>query len=289
MSYYEGCLPFLFLSGSHPDEDTRNFAAHTLRELGFRLNYYTAHNFTQPVLQRNWEWHARQQLMNKRLAATVALVDRAYLESDYCRAELVLTRIRKLPIVAIFTDDTPIPESYRHLFEDAICLYCDSLDRDFLATLQKLECLSSCYDSTPCVNAPEEFEAYSDVLVKYRGNSETVTVPNGFTTIGEGAFADHGEIKKLILPESVRLISYVAFYHLDSLTEIHLNEGLKNIFLDAFTHCPKLVEVRLPKTLEQISMQNFRECAALERIYVFKTMLYRPNRFTGTNAEIILI
>ena len=40
----------------------------------------------------------------------------------------------------------------------------------------------------------QDFEMNGTVLVKYNGNAENVTIPEGVTAIGEGAFPDTARI-----------------------------------------------------------------------------------------------
>lgn len=289
MPSYEGCLSYHLLSNTHRDEKNRRTAAETLRELGFRAKYYTFSTFTHPTFQRHWQWFVNQHLLNPQFAGIVAIIDKAYLESDYCRAELVMAKIAKLPIVALFVDDTPIPASFQNLFEDAVTLYCDSLDKNSLAVLAKLECLAPCREQTPLVQPDPDFEAYSDVLVKYHKNAETVIVPSGFTTVGEEAFMDCKQIKKIILPDTLRKISHSAFFNCESLTEILLPNGLESIDFRAFRNCRSLTEITLPKTIRSLKSQTFENCPSLRRVYVPQNVIIPSDTFLGDQTEIIRI
>lgn len=57
-------------------------------------------------------------------------------------------------------------------------------------------------------------------LTKYNGNETNVTIPDGVTSIADGAFSGHANITVLTIPASVTSIGYSAFYNCTNLTEI---------------------------------------------------------------------
>ena len=92
---------------------------------------------------------------------------------------------------------------------------------------------------------PEEisvFEIDGNVLVKYNGDEQTVTVPSGITTIGSRAFYQNQTLRKVILPDSVKIIKSYAFAECSSLEEVVIgqNSALATIAQYAFMNDKKL-------------------------------------------------
>ena len=81
-----------------------------------------------------------------------------------------------------------------------------------------------------------EFEINGDVLKKYNGDGETVTVPDGIRVIGTKAFAGNKTIRKVILPDTVEVIKNYAFDDCSNLETIVKGPGssLRTIGIGAF-------------------------------------------------------
>ncbi|MBR3963416.1 MAG: leucine-rich repeat protein [Oscillospiraceae bacterium] len=71
-------------------------------------------------------------------------------------------------------------------------------------------------------------------LVRYKGCSSEVVIPEGITTIGEKAFIKNGTIEKVIIPN-----------------------GVETIESNAFTDCPLLNDIILPETIKEIRTYAF--------------------------------
>lgn len=92
---------------------------------------------------------------------------------------------------------------------------------------------------------PEEipvFEIDGSVLVKYNGDEQIVTVPNGIITIGSRAFYENVTLRKVILPDSVKVIKSYAFAECSGLEEVVIgeNSALATIAQYAFMNDKKL-------------------------------------------------
>lgn len=75
-------------------------------------------------------------------------------------------------------------------------------------------------------SAEIDFQMNGDILVRYTGTEETVSVPDGVKEIGEEAFSENSSIKKVILPNSVEKIKYNAFFGCENLEEVELNDEI---------------------------------------------------------------
>ena len=98
----------------------------------------------------------------------------------------------------------------------------------------------------------ESFVIEDDVLVSYKGNSETVYIPEGVVEIAGKAFYQNKNIKSVIFPESVQIVGANAFRECTLLSEVSLNEGIAEIGGWAFALCENLKEIVLPETLTVI-------------------------------------
>ena len=70
-----------------------------------------------------------------------------------------------------------------------------------------------------------DFEIEDGVFKKYLGNAETVVIPAGVTSIGNGAFARCESLKSIHIPNGVASIEAFAFYHCSALTSVHIPDG----------------------------------------------------------------
>ena len=112
----------------------------------------------------------------------------------------------------------------------------------------------------------EEFVIESGVLVSYSGAGGDVTVPDGVTIIGEGAFKGCATLTSLTLPNGVIEIGKGVFEDCTSLARISLCDALRVIGPRAFRNCAALRAIDLPERLEVIGEFAFEGCKRLEEI-----------------------
>ena len=111
-------------------------------------------------------------------------------------------------------------------------------------------------------NAGEgDFLISGGVLVAYRGNSGTVTVPEGVRVIAAEAFLGHDEITSVTMPESLRVIGEGAFENCTGLRDINLNKGLEQIKDRAFLNCAAEL-IRVPSSVETVGLRAFENMDA---------------------------
>ena len=94
------------------------------------------------------------------------------------------------------------------------------------------------------------------------GNDITdFVVPEGVTTIGDGAFKGYAGLSSISIPNSVTSIGVNAFRNCSSLASVKIGKGLNSnlsrIGDYAFFNCPSLLSVTLPKKLESIGNGAF--------------------------------
>lgn len=117
---------------------------------------------------------------------------------------------------------------------------------------------------------PEFVIDENGVLTKYNGPGGHVTVPDGVTRIGDGAFyREEKNITQVTLPESVEVIGRDVFAGSTNLAAVQM-PGVKEIDIGAFASCTNLVSVQLPK-VEVIGSSAFTACRGLQ------TVAFSPN------------
>jgi hypothetical protein len=94
----------------------------------------------------------------------------------------------------------------------------------------------------------DDFEIKDGVLVKYRGKTADVRVPDGVTTIGGEAFSECNSISSIILPVSLTSIGDNAILFCENLVSINIPAGLMGVGRNNFFECDNLVTIQVDKT-----------------------------------------
>ena len=84
-------------------------------------------------------------------------------------------------------------------------------------------------------------EIKNGVLVRCSSEAAHITIPEGVTAIGDGAFRGCKTLVSVTIPASVLLVGKWAFFGCDSLENVSLPEGAA-IGHDAFKNCKKLFD-----------------------------------------------
>lgn len=96
----------------------------------------------------------------------------------------------------------------------------------------------------------------------------SLTIPEGVTHIGNGAFYNFSHIKVLRLPSTLVIIDKWAFAKCKSLESISFSSGLKTIDAYAFRDCISLKHVFIPDTVQFIGARAFANCGSLSQITI---------------------
>lgn len=97
-----------------------------------------------------------------------------------------------------------------------------------------------------------------------------ITIPDGVTTIGVGAFADMHELKTVTMPDSVAEIDNRAFAGCSSLKDVKLSKNIERLGEYAFGDCSEIESIELPNTLEEMGGSCFQHCEKLTSITIPK-------------------
>jgi len=112
------------------------------------------------------------------------------------------------------------------------------------------------------------FHIQDDILLLYEGKEESVIVPEGIRTIGEGAFKACVSLKKVTLPSSLRHIMTGAFKGCRKLQEITIPQGVTKIGDYAFHRCHCLKEILLPVSVDRLGDCAFLYCDSLVKVHM---------------------
>ena len=89
---------------------------------------------------------------------------------------------------------------------------------------------------------------------------------NSVTSIGEGAFANCGNLEKIKIPSSVTRIGRYAFAGCDQLTEIIIPHNTTSIGEGAFHGCSELTDITIWSDKIKINKDAFSDCTNLKNI-----------------------
>lgn len=95
-----------------------------------------------------------------------------------------------------------------------------------------------------------------------------VTIPDGVTNIGIGAFSYCANLVDLVLPDSILRIGDSAFLSCSSLAGISIPNGVTDIGSRAFSDCSGLVNLTIPSSVLRIGDSAFGRCALLREIMI---------------------
>lgn len=137
----------------------------------------------------------------------------------------------------------------------------------------------------------------------------SVTIPNGVTSIGYCAFSgcflksikipnsvtniDHGAFQycnftSITLPNGITDIGAETFHYCDKLTSIAIPNGVETIGESAFMYCTALTSITIPNSVENIGDGAFYGCGHLETVYFRGTEEQWSNIRKGSNNEKLL-
>lgn len=102
-----------------------------------------------------------------------------------------------------------------------------------------------------------DFAIADHILLSYQGAGGQVTIPEGVTTIGGGAFSGCTSMTGVTIPDTVSFIGNEAFGNCSGLTSVVLPDSVKHLGGLAFYGCDNLSSVTIPKDLTDIGLFAF--------------------------------
>ncbi len=107
-------------------------------------------------------------------------------------------------------------------------------------------------------NDLDDFIIDNGVLTRYWGYDSAVTIPDGVTAIGDGAFAGCTLLTSIVIPDSVTSIGNRAFFSCTGLTSIVIPDSVTSIGHWAFRQCEKMTQITIGKGVTSIGDGAFQ-------------------------------
>ena len=106
-------------------------------------------------------------------------------------------------------------------------------------------------------------------LIAYpEGKGSSYSIPNGVTSIGDGAFYFQDELSSVTIPNSVTSIGDDAFYSCSGLTSVTIPGSVTSIGGSAFSDCSGLTSVTIPGSVTSIGSRAFYNCSGLTSVTI---------------------
>ena len=135
------------------------------------------------------------------------------------------------------------------------------------------------------VSLPNGLTSIGDGAFQYCRSLTSITIPNGVTSIGVNSFEHCGALSSISIPNSVISIEDGAFQHCLSLTSITIPNGVTSIKRWAFYDCSSLTEVIIPNSVTHIGDWAFNCCPSLVSITLPNSITtIEGGTFSGCNS-----
>ena len=98
--------------------------------------------------------------------------------------------------------------------------------------------------------------------------AETVTIPDGVTSIGNSTFSGCRSLTSVTIPDSVTSIGNYAFYDCTGLVSVTIPDSVTSIGYSAFYNCSSLTSVTIGNGVTSIGSDAFYNCPSLTGVYI---------------------
>lgn len=113
---------------------------------------------------------------------------------------------------------------------------------------------------------------------------KSVTIPEGYLTMGESAFEECEALETVIVGNDVTEIANEAFYSCPALRSVVLSNSLTAIGEYAFYKCTALESITMPDTVTSVGAYAFAECDSLASVELSEALtLINLRTFAGTS------
>jgi len=131
---------------------------------------------------------------------------------------------------------------------------------------------SNAFDGTAWFNNQEDGLVYiNNMAYKYKGTmpkNTNISIKNGTTYIGNGAFQGCSGLTSVNIPSSVTSIGALAFYGCSGLISVNIPYSVTYIDYQAFQGCSSLTSIDIPNSVTSIGSFAFQGCSRLSSITI---------------------
>ncbi len=130
-----------------------------------------------------------------------------------------------------------------------------------------------------------QITAIDNNAFKAKNTLESVTLPDGVTSIGQYSFMNCTKLESISLPYGLKTIGYGAFNGCTKLTSLKLPNTVTTLGTNSFKGCTSLKSVSLPNSMTAIGNSVFANCTSLESVIIpssIKTI--NANAFSGCTS-----
>lgn len=106
------------------------------------------------------------------------------------------------------------------------------------------------------------------VLEKYEGQGGDVVIPDGVTSVGDGAFYERSDVTSVEMQYGVLSIVNEAFCGCTSLVSVVMPASVTTIGSAVFANCFSLVSVNIPVSVTSVNWGMFYGCASLALVVI---------------------
>lgn len=132
-----------------------------------------------------------------------------------------------------------------------------------------------------CAFSPEAKRIHEDGRKFRECELQRVVLPEGITTICDGAFLTCRALMRITLPNTLKEIGATAFSNCNALTEVKFPEKLKQIGFSAFPGCVSLTEFTVPSKIKEIPRLMLANCNGLTELVI-------PSNIKKIECEVFL-
>ncbi|MDE5755387.1 MAG: leucine-rich repeat domain-containing protein, partial [Oscillospiraceae bacterium] len=118
------------------------------------------------------------------------------------------------------------------------------------------------------ITIPDGVTSIGDSTFQNCVSLKTITIPDSITSIGDYAFDGCSILASVTIPNSVKSIGYSAFYGCYALTSVTIPDGVISIDTYAFNGCSSLKSITLPESVTSIGGRSFCDCSSLKSITI---------------------
>ena len=152
-----------------------------------------------------------------------------------------------------------IPSSITTIGENAF-IWCKELNAVYISDLAAWCGISFYWTANPLY--------YGANLYLGRKKVTDLIIPEGVTSVCEGAFRNCSQLTSVVIPDGVTSIGDHAFNGCRGITSVTIPNNVTSIGQSAFANCSSLTSVTIPEGVTSIRESTFAECSSLTSVTI---------------------